>query len=86
MGHFFIWSLIMYLSRDFLADKQQNEIVFPSSLTENEVNFLVEEAKKSNLYCISPSKKVGWKGILFIYAFLNAYKSTTFLYGFRFPT
>ncbi|XP_028415174.1 inactive peptidyl-prolyl cis-trans isomerase FKBP6-like [Dendronephthya gigantea] len=53
-------SLMMKRLHDFLADNQQSEIVFPSSLTENEVNFLVEEAKNSDLHCILPSKKMAY--------------------------
>ena len=49
-----------FSTRDFQNDDQQSEIVFPSSLTTNEVNFLVEEAKKSGLFCIMPSKKVSY--------------------------
>ena len=57
-------SLMIKRLQDFQNDDKQNEIVFPSSLTSNEVNFLVEEAKKYDLRCITPSKKISYLRIM----------------------
>lgn len=57
-------SVIMKRLLDFQADDKQNEITFPSSLTTNEVNFLVEEARGNGLHCITPSKKISYLKIM----------------------
>ncbi|XP_046840360.1 inactive peptidyl-prolyl cis-trans isomerase FKBP6-like isoform X2 [Xenia sp. Carnegie-2017] len=44
--------------KGFNNDENQRELVFPPSLTVNEVNFLVEEAKAMDLKCITPTKKM----------------------------
>ena len=46
------------MERDFQKDESRSEIIFPSSLTTKELDFLMKEAKRVGLLPVPPSNKV----------------------------